>query len=725
MRLRHALLLSLTLATVLACTVAASAQKIGSNATPGQAGVFKLTVNSQLVVERVVVKDKKGNFVPNLTAGDFKVTEDGAPQTIRVFKHQSLSKVGTHLSATPINDAQITLYRRLVPMRIIPENPNHSQYSDHRLLVLYFDMTAMPYTDQQRALDAAKKFIRTRMTASDLTAIMWYTGGAVQVVQNFTANRNRLLSILETMIIGQGQGSVESVNDASSADTEVAFGQDDSEFNLFNNDRQLAALQTAVRMLGGIKEKKALIYFASGMRLSGLDNLAQLHATIDSAIRAGVSFWPIDARGLVAEAPLGDATHGSPGNIGMYSGAAARAVTRDFQQSQDNMYTLGADTGGKALFDNNDLTQGIVRVQHAIGNYYIIGYYTTNTVQNGHYRRIKITVSSPLAHEVEYRHGYYAGKTFKHFTKANKERQLEDAMMLGDPITQLTIVMEVDYFQLNRAQYFVPVTVNIPGSELALAKHFGADHTVIDFLCEIRDAVTGSTVSNLRDHVNIKLSDETAAQLARRRVEYDTGFTLFPGRYLIKFLARDDETGRIGTFKTYFVIPNLNVVKKRLAISAVILSSQRVDLGSALYNAVHGKKLSKENAANPLVQNGSKLIPSVTRVFRQYHNLSIYLQAYEKDPAPTPGSAKPSGPTPEHPKPYFAYVSLYRNRKLALQTAPIAVTAKSGTRLGVIPINFQISLGTLAPGKYSCEVTTLDPTGQRAAFWQGPFMLMK
>ena len=725
MRLRGTVPICLALAAILASTIASAAQTIGTNAHPGQSHTFTLHVKSQLVVENASVLDRKGKFVSGLTAKDFKVTEDGTPQTIRIFKHQVLSSASTPLPVTPRDDEHVILYKRLVPVQIAPENPNHSQYSNHRLLVFYFDMTAMPPDDQQRALDAAKKFVRTRMTADDLVAIMWYTGGAVQVVQDFTANRDRLLSILETMMVGQGQGSTNSVDDASSADTQVAFGQDNSEFNIFNNDRQLSALQTAVDMLSGIKEAKSLIYFASGLHMSGLDNIAQLHATIDAAIRDGVSFWPIDARGLVAKAPLGDATKGSPGNIGMYSGAAAQAETSNFQQSQDTMYTLGADTGGKALFDNNDLTQGILRAQQAIGNYYIIGYYTTNTVQNGHYRHIKITVDSPLAHKLNYRHGYYAGKTFKHFNEADKERQLEEAMMLGDPITQLTIAMEVDYFQLNRAQYFVPVTVNIPGRELALAKHFGAKHTVIDFLCEVKDAVTGATMSNLRDHVDIKLSDETAAQLTRRRVEYDTGFTLFPGRYLIKFLARDDETGRIGTFQTYFSIPNLNAVKHRVAISSVVLGSQRVDLGNALYNVVHGKKQAKINAADPLVQNGSKLIPSVTRTFNRGQKLYVYLQAYQKDPPPHAESEPKSSSASNQASAYFAYVSLYQNQKPVYESAPIAVAAKPATRLGVIPVNFQIGLASLAPGKYRCQVTVLDATGHRAAFWQGPFLLVK
>lgn len=715
----------LALASLLACAPGSAAQTIGTNARAGKTHTFTMHVNSQLVVENITVLNQKGQFVPHLTAKDFKVTEDGEPQTIRIFKHEKLSSASTPLSAALIKDANIKLYRRLVPVQIAPENPNHSKYSNHRLLVLYFDMTAMPPDDQQRALDAAKQFVRSKMTAADLVAIMWYTGGAVQVLQSFTANRDRLLSILETMMVGQGQGSSDSVSDASSADTQVAFGQDNSEFNIFNNDRQLSALQTAVDMLRGIKEKKSLLYFASGLHMSGLDNIAQLHATVDSAIRAGVSFWPIDARGLVAEAPLGNATQGSPGNVGMYSGAAARAESSDFQRSQDTMYTLGADTGGKALFDNNDLTVGIVRAQHAIGNYYIIGYYTTNTVQNGHYRRVKITVDSPLAHKLEYRHGYYAGKTFKHFNHADKERQLEDAMMLGDPITQLTIAMEVDYFQLNRAQYFVPVTINIPGRELALAKRFGADRTVIDFLCEVKDAVTGATMSNLRDHVDIKLSDETAAQLTRRRVEYDTGFTLFPGKYLIKFLARDDETGRIGTFQTYFVIPDLNQVKHRVATSSVVLGSQRVELGNALYNVVHGKKRAKNNAADPLVQNGSKLIPSVTRTFNRGQKLYVYLQAYQKDPPP-PSEAKPaSSAKTNSASAYFALVSLYQNQKRVYESAPMAVAATPGTRLGVIPVNFQIGLASMAPGRYRCQVTVLDAAGRRAAFWQGPFLLVK
>ena len=146
-------------------------------------------------------------------------------------------------------------------------------------------------------------------------------------------------------------------------------------------------------MLGQLNEKKALVYFASGLRLNGIDNQAQLQATTNAAIRANVSFYPVDARGLVAQSPMGDATQGSPGGVGMYSGASAMAITNNFQRSQDTLYALAADTGGKALLDNNDLSQGMVQAQKAITSYYIIGYYSTNTALDGKFRRIKITLA--------------------------------------------------------------------------------------------------------------------------------------------------------------------------------------------------------------------------------------------------------------------------------------------------------------------------------------------
>jgi hypothetical protein len=381
------------------------------------------------------------------------------------------------------------------------------------------------------------------------------------------------------------------------------------------------------------------------------------------------------------------------------------------QQSQDTLYALAGDTGGKALLDYNDLTRGIVQAQQNITSYYILGYYTSNSALDGRFRRIKIAATPELAANLDYRQGYYAGKVFSKFTTADKERQLEDALMLGDPVTELTIAMEINYFQLNRAEYFVPVVVKIPGHELALAKKGGAEHTLIDFVLEVKDdAGFSATVQNLRDNVNIKLSDATAAELAKRPVEYDTGFTLLPGKYTIKFLARDDETGRIGTFQTTFVIPNLNKEDERVAISSVVLGAQRVEIKDAIYNAAKEKERAKDEAANPLVLNGQKLIPSVTRVFSKGRDLFIYLQAYEQ------------GVTSVHP--LLAFVSFYQGQTRVFETQPMEVTNAMSNSLKTMPLRFNVGLAPLPPGDYNCQVTILDPTGQKSAFWQAPITVV-
>ena len=679
---------------------------------PTSGGGVKFSSITQLVVENVTVKDKSGNLVEGLTAKDFTVTENGVPQTISFFEFQRLAEEAAAREPAPPAATVPEIGKEKEKEKVAPatqnqissETPGNLKYRDRRLMALYLDMTAMPIPDQLRALGAAQKFINTQMTRADLLAIMEFTGGAVKVLQDFTDDRDALNTVVNNLVAAEGQGFDETAADDSAADTGAAFGQDDAEFNLFNTDRQLAALETAVKMLGGLNEKKALIYFASGLRLNGVDNQAQMRATTNAAIRANVYLYTIDARGLVATPPMGDATHGSPGGNAMYTGGSQLAMASGFQKSQDTLYALAADTGGKALMDVNDLTLGIANAQKAMSSYYIIGYYTTNTALDGKFRKINITLKDVSA-KLDFRSGYFGAKEFSKFTTADKERQLEDALMLGDPITDLTIQLEVNYFQLNRAEYYVPVVMKVPGSELALARRGGAERTLIDFIGEIKDEY-GTTVQNIRDKVDIKLSGETAAQLVKRPIEYDTGYTLLPGTYTIKVLARDDETGRIGTYMSKFVVPNLNKEEKRIPISSVVLSSQRVDLRDALFTA--GKD--KEQAANPLVNEGQKLIPSVTRVFSKSRDMYVYLQAYERGAATT--------------QPLVAFVTFYRGQAKAFETPPLPVTEGLDVKSKAVPLRFSLALGKLQPGRYNCQVTVVDPNGQKAAFWQAPVMLV-
>jgi len=700
-----------TTATILSWLMAvATAQQAPQAPKPAQPdSIAKFSANAQLVVETVSVVDKNGKPIEGLKAEDFKVTENGAPQTIKFLEFQKFDDGDdTAPAPAPVAAAPKPVTPPppgTVSTAIKGEAPGDIKYKNRRLLGMYFDMSAMPVPDQLRAFAAAQKFLKSQVKPADLVAIMKFDTGAVKVLQDFTDDKDALMKTLADLIAGEGLGMDENAADESAADTGAAFGQDDGEFNIFNTDRQLAALQTAVTMLASLNEKKALVYFASGLRLNGLDNQAQLRATLNAAIRANVAFYPVDARGLVASAPLGDATRGSQGGVGMYSGGAAMSTASNFSRSQDTLYALAADTGGKALLDYNDLSMGFVNAQKAYQSYYILGYYTTNQALDGKFRKVSVTLKEYPGAKLDFRQGYFAGKEFTKFTSVDKERQLEEALMLGDPITDLTIAMEVNYFQLNRAEYYVPVMMKIPGSEIALARRGGAERALIDFIGEIKDEY-GSTIQNIRDKVDLKIGAETAQQLAVKPIAYETGYTLLPGKYTIKVLARENETGRLGTYMTTFVVPNLNKEDKRVPISSVVLSSQRIAQAEALYNA----NKDKAQVANPLVQDGQKLVPSVTRVFSKSRDMYVYLQAYE------PGATAI--------RPVVAFVTFYRGQQKAFETPPLPVTDGLEKSLKTVPLKFSLALNKLVPGRYNCQVTVIDPTDGKAAYWQAPVVLV-
>jgi VWFA-related protein len=657
---------------------------------------FTIKVNTRLVVQTVSVTDKSGKPIEGLSRDDFILTEGDVLQTISVFEFEKLDdsapqRPGTSVSR-PAADVAREPVQPLAQTRISPVAPGDSRYQDKRLLALYFDLPALRAdADRIRAFEGALTYVDNAMTSADIVAILTYKGEGVRVLQDFTDDRNALREILSALRDGTDLD-----------DYSFTFGQESGEFALFNTDRQLAALQTAVKMLGVLNEKKSLIDFTTRINVAGVDNQSQLRATLNAARRANVSLYPVDSRGLIAMAPMGDASERSPGGLGMYNGATAMRTMGGISRSQDALYTLAADTGGKPLVDYNDLSMGIVNAQRANSSYYILGYYATNTATDGKLRRVRITLKSNSDAKLAYRESYYADKEFTKFSGADKERQLEEALMLGDPITELPIVMEINYFQLNKAEYFVPLAVKISGSELVLAQKAGAEQTLIDFIGEIRNEY-GTIIANIRDKADFKTKGEAASVLARSPIQYDAGFTLIPGKYTIKFLARNAETGRIGTYQADFVVPNLNKELLHVPISSVVLGNQRVPMREALFNAGKTKE-AKAQIANPLIEDGVKLLPSVTRSFQTGQELYVYLQAYEREAETT--------------EPLVVFATFFRGANRVLETKPVMVTAGMDPKSKAVPIKLTIPLKSLEDGEYVFQITVLDSTNQKIAFWQ-------
>jgi VWFA-related protein len=670
----------------------------------------KFTVTTNLVVVNVDVRDKDGKAVEGLKAPDFTILEDGKPQTISVFEYQRLETEAAP-PASPSLKPRPAEGQEGSKREITPSAQGKVLYKDRRLIVLFFDQSSMPQADQLRAYKAALEFIDKQLTPSDLVAVMAFST-TLQVMEDFTADRDRLRAAIKALQIGEGSelsvaGAAGESEDAE--DTGEAFTADESEFNIFNTDRKLGALESAAKMLASLPEKKALVYFSSGVGKTGVENQSQLRSTVNAAVRSNVSFYPVDARGLVASAPAGDATARSPRGSGVYSGAAQRGMRQKFNDQQETLYSLAEDTGGKALLDSNDLTSGIRQAQKDIASYYILGYYSTNAAQDGRFRRIRVNVQSVRQARLDYRSGYFAAKEFGKFDSTDKERQLEEAMLLGDPITDLPVALEVNYFRIAPSQYFVPVAAKIPGSAVELARSGSSDEAELDFIGQVRDA-KGRLAGAVRDMIKVRLKGADAATLGRRNLGYDSGFLLAPGEYSLKFVARENTTGKIGTFETRFAIPDLASESRWLRTSSVVWANQREPLKAAVGAAERNRKLM---ALHPLIQDGQKLLPSITRVYRKDQALYVYVEVY--DAALAGGANSPS---------VTATLTLFRGRRKAFETEMLRVRETARRRAFVTPVQFRIPLSELAAGRYTCQVSLIDELGQKFAFSRAPMVLL-
>lgn len=656
-------------------------------AQPQGQPTFRSSVH--LIVQPVTVKDRGGKPIRGLTPADFTVTEDGLPQEITFVEYEELEAPAATATVRSNDIPSTEASRPLVPV------PGDPRYRGRRLIVLYFDLYRATMSDQARALAGAAAYVDHSQAAADLLAIMVFDGRGVRVRQDFTDDREALHRTLAT-IGGEAQDDLEF---GVKWDPGGAFGEDDDTFNMFSADRQLAALHSAAAGLAGIPEIKTLVYFGSGLRLNATDNLAQLRAAVNAAIRANVTINPVDARGLVASAPLGDATQASRGGVGLFSGAFADTTMVRLQRSQDALYALAKDTGGTALFDSNDLSEGIVKAARAVTGYYLIGYYTSNTARDGRFRKVIVGLRGGVAGDLFYRAGYYGEKTFEKFNAADKERQLADALRLDDPITEIPIAVEVNYFRLNRAEYFVPVSVRMPGSELTRARRDGVSRVAIDMIGELKDDF-GVTHRNVRDRIELAPGART--------IQYETAFTILPGNYSIKLLARNDSTGRIGTFQASFVVPDLSREGAQLRTSSVVLGAQRVAEASAVFQV---KQKVAQGVANPLVSQGRRLVPSVTRTFMPAHPMFVLLHVYRDEGGPG--------------RPLVAFVALYRGADKVKELEPEIFTDAWDAGPRTVPIQFTVPLTGLAAGAYDCQVTVLDPAGTRAAFWRAPILITR
>jgi VWFA-related protein len=572
-----------------------------------------------------------------------------------------------------------------------------------------------------RSVDAAKKFVDTKMQPADLMALVSLATN-MRVDLDFTDDKNKLLAALTAYNSGQGQGFENGSTGSAegAAETSGAFSADDTDFNTFSADRKLLALQSLMQALGKLPQKKSLIYFSNGISQSGADNQSALRATTAAAVKANVSIYSLDIRGLQAFPPGGEAQSASLHGQSAYSGAAVLNDLNGNAASQETLATLSSDTGGKAFFDSNDFGSVFSQVQKDSSAYYVLGFTSNNPLKDGKFRRLKVQVSRTDL-KLDFRSGYYAGRDFEHLNRADREQQLEDELDAQLPRVDVPLYAGAAYFRQNDSHYYLAVSLVIPGSQIPFVTEKEKDNATIDIIGE---ALGGGKfrVGQLRD--TVKLAVGTAQQVRRKNVQYNTGFVLAPGSYHLKFVIRENQTGRMGSFETDVQIPDLR--KTPLKMSSVVLSSLRAP--------VTGKK----NGANPLVRDQMELVPNITHVFAPDQHLYLQYELYDaakgKNPAPTAANDHNGGQNgtgkdvsaanpPKDSIRVFTSIEFLQGATKIYESRPVVANEVTAPDRKAVIFQMDLPLQALKPGLYLCQVNVIDDVAGSFSFPRFPLLI--
>lgn len=349
--------------------------------------------------------------------------------------------------------------------------------------------------------------------------------------------------------------------------------------------------------------------------------------------------------------------------------------------------TLAADTGGRAFLDSNDFSGVFKGVQQDTSTYYLLGYHSTNPARDGRYRRISVKVNVPGA-KIDYRKGYYAPADYQHSTKEDKELQLQEQLASDLPATDLPLYLSAAYFRLEPHKYFIPISLVVPGSEIPFTRSSDRDKATLDVIGVVLDN-DHHPVTRVRD--TVKLAVDTSSDVRKKNVQYDTGVSLPPGKYHLKFVVRENQTGRLGSFETDLEVPDLK--SQPLKMSSVVLASQLQP----------GKKGAPQN---PLIRDGSEIIPNVTHVFSADQHLRLYYEVYDPTRASAVASRETSGAKPGiH---LLTNVAFFRGKTKVFESSLVELTELNARDRKAGVFQLDLPLSPLKPGFYTCQVNVID-----------------
>ena len=302
---------------------------------------------------------------------------------------------------------------------------------------------------------------------------------------------------------------------------------------------------------------------------------------------------------------------------------------------------------------------------------------------------------------MEYRPGYYAPADYKHANKDERERQLQEQLASDLPATDVEVYLQAYYFRSDAGgaspRYYVPVSLIVPGSQIPFVKGGDRSKATLDIIGQLKNTA-GQDMAEIRQTVKLAIDD--SQQVSRKNIQYTTGFTLPLGKYHLKFVVRENQTGRMGSFETDINLPDLK--KFPLKLSSVVLSSQRSAAG-------------KKDEDNPLSNGGFTWVPNVAHVFRTDQHMYLLYEVYD----PASAAAKGATPTTTAAKPgvkVLTSIEFLQGTTKVFETPLVEANTLNVPGRDAVAFAFDIPLDRLTAGLYICQVNVIDDTGGSFSF---------
>jgi VWFA-related protein len=500
---------------------------------------------TRLVQVSVVVHNRKGEPVTDLKKGDFTLFEKGKPQQISVFSMESTGKLATPAVKLPQN--------------IFSNRLNQRSGVPSSVTVILLDALNTAWTDQTYAKGQVVKFLE-QIQPEDRVAI-YSLGRGLKILHDYTTDSTRLLAALKNF---RGQNlpdlsaSEPGVPNAVTEDFNLdSLFDSHAESDFFTTNRvlnTLKALEVIANHLASLPGRKNLIWVSGGFPLSiGFDEIPDINSPsrerrtftdeMDGAIRAlnnaGISVYPVDARGLVLGNNFMDASQ-----RGSVSRMPPKQSLRPTVDNLDTMEELASRTGGRAAYNTNDLKNAVRKAMEDAKVTYTLGYYPANSELDGKFRDLKIKVDRPGL-DVRYRKGYFAFREPKQDDKVRKD-EIRNAVWSPLDATALAINARVDL--VNKPEpNTLSVYTQIDPVNLNITQNGDRFQGKIDILFVQKDEQGHEYGGGIADTLDLNFKQDTYMAMLKKGMIYSRVFPKQAKATELRIIVRDTLTGSTGS----------------------------------------------------------------------------------------------------------------------------------------------------------------------------------